>query len=106
MPIPDDDSAIWYDALGNVITEEEARHRTLEDQNGNVVCEYTAWNESVASLRYTPKDGTVLPITAYTYDDLQEGEQKAAIRHVIFGVIYVVEIIVVLLFYLLKKRAR
>lgn len=100
----ENDGETWYDEFGNEITEEEARHRTLQDKNGTVVCEYTGWNESVVSVRYTPKDGTVLPITVHTYDDLEEAKQKAAIRHVIFGAGYGIEVLVVVLLYF-KKRA-
>ena len=75
------------------------------DENGNIVCEYTERNRSVVSLRYTPKDGTVLPITVCTYDDLQESEGKVAVRNVIFGAAYCIETIAILLIYV-KKRAK
>ena len=55
---------------GDAISEEEALTRRLEDKNGTVVCEYIDRNESVVSLRYTPKDGTILPITVCTKEDL------------------------------------
>ena len=61
-------------------------------------------NEKVASLRYIPKDGTILPITVCTEDDLQEARQTAAVRHVIFGVAYCIECLAVVLIYF-KKRA-
>ena len=97
-------TAIYYDQYGNEITEEEARHRTLEDANGNVVCEYQDRNESVISLRYSPKDGTVLPITVSTQDDLNEARQLASVRHVIFAGIYMIEVLVVLLVYFKLRR--
>ncbi len=96
----------YYDAFGNEITEEEALHRTLEDENGNVVCEYTDRNQSVVSVRYTPQNGSALPITVFTYDDLQQAEQKAAVRHVIFIAVYCVETVAVLLFYLKKRNKK
>ena len=95
----------YYDEYGNEISEEEALTRRLEDKNGNVVCEYIDRNESVVSLRYTPKDGTILPITVCTEDDLQEAKQTAAVRHVIFGAAYCVECLAVVLAYF-KKRAK
>lgn len=98
-----DENAVRYDESGKVITEEEARHRTLEDKNGNVVCTYTAWNEDVISLRYSPQVGTVLPITVYTSEDLEKAQEKAAVRNVIFIAAYCVEAVVVLLWYF-KKR--
>jgi len=96
---------IYYDAYGNVISEEEALTRRLEDKNGNVVCEYMDRNESVVSMRYTPKDGTILPITVFTDDDLQEARQTASVRHVIFGVVYCVEVVATILVYC-KKRSK
>lgn len=101
----EDKSAIWYDEFGNEITMEEAKHRTLKDVNGMVVCEYTEWYEGVVSVRYTPKDGTVLPITVCTYGDLHEAEDKVAVRNVVFGVGYCVEVIIAFLVYF-KKRAK
>ena len=98
-------TAVYYDQYGNEITEEEARHRTLEDANGNVVCEYQDRNESVISMQYSPKDGTVLPITVSTQEDLNEARQLASVRHVIFAVVYMAEALAALLVYFkLRKR--
>ena len=108
VPIPPEEQigpTTYYDQYGNEISEEEALTRRLEDSNGNVVCEYIDRNESVVSLRYTPKDGTILPITVCTEDDLQEARQTAAVRHVIFGAAYCIEFLAVVLIYF-KKRAK
>ena len=94
---------IYYDEYGNEISEEEALTRRLEDLSGNVVCEYIDRNKSVISIRYTPKDGTILPITVCTQDDLIKAKQTAAIRHVIFGTIYIIEWLAIVLIYFLKK---
>ena len=87
------DSAVYYDENGNEITAEEARRRTLEDLNGNVVCTYQANNETVCSIRYIPQEGTVLPIRVSTYDDLRQAEAAAAMRHVLFCAVYTAEIL-------------
>ena len=84
---------------------EEALTRRLEDSNGNVVCEYIDRNESVVSLRYTPKDGTILPITVCTEEDLRAAQQTAAARHVLFGAAYCLECLIVILIYI-RKRAK
>ncbi len=107
IPVPSEEieTGTYYDEYGNEISEEEALTRRLEDKNGNVICEYIDRNESVVSLRYTPKDGTILPITVCTEDDLQEAKQTAAVRHVIFGVVYCIECLAVVLTYF-KKRAK
>lgn len=106
IPVPSEEieTGTYYDEYGNEISE-EALTRRLEDKNGNVVCEYIDRNENVVSLRYTPKDGTILPITVCTEDDLQEARQTAAVRHVIFGAVYCIECLAVVLIYF-KKRAK
>ena len=97
-------SVTYYDQYGKEITEEEAKHRTLKDANGNVVCEYQDNNESVISMQYTPKDGTVLPIKISTQKDLQEAKQLASVRHVIFAILYMVEVLVTLMVYFKLRR--
>ncbi len=99
------DSAVYYDEYGNEISREEALTRRLKDSSGNVVCQYLHRNQQVVSLRYTPQEGTVLPITVYTQEDLQKAQETAAVRHVLFGAIYGAEIIAVLLVYW-KRRAK
>ncbi len=94
----------YYDRYGNEITEEEARHRTLKDINGNVVCEYQDRNESVVSMRYSPKEDTVLPITVCTQEDLQEARQLVSVRNVIFVGVYALEVIGVLLVYFRMRK--
>ena len=106
-PAPSEEigTTIYYDEYGNEITYEEAMTRRLEDKNGNVVCEYLDRNNSVVSMQYTPKDGTILPITVFTEDVLQDARQTAAVRHVIFGAAYCIECLAVVLIYF-KKRAK
>lgn len=105
--VPSDDLSgeVWIDEYGNVISEEEARRRTLKDSKGNVVCEYIDRNEYVSSISYSVKEGTVLPITVVTFDDLDTINAKLAIRHVIFAVVYAVEVLAVVLIYT-KKRMK
>lgn len=95
----------YYDEAGNPISEEEALTQTLEDKNGTVVCQYLHRNHAVVSIQYTPKDGSVLPVTVYTDADFKKAQDKAAIRHVIFGGIYCVELACAALIYF-KKRTR
>ena len=56
-------------------------------------------------MQYAPKDGTVLPITVSTQADLKEARQLASVRHLIFAIVYVMEVLAVLLVYFkLRKR--
>ena len=95
----------YYDQYGNEISEEEAMTRRLKDKNGNVVCVYMDRNKSVVSMQYTPKDGTILPITVFTDAALREARQIASVRHVIFGAAYCIECLAVMLVYF-RKRAK
>lgn len=79
-------------------------HR-LKDENGDVVCVYVQRNPNVASIDYTEKDGSLLPITVYTYDEQQEAEFRVVVRHVIFSCLYALEAAAVLAFYF-RKRAK
>lgn len=94
----------YYDQYGNAISEEEALRRTLEDSDGNVVCEYIDRNKSVSSIRYSPGEGTVLPITVCTYDDLYEAQARVKNRHAVFACIYAAEVAAALLLYFLKRE--
>ncbi len=101
-PSEEIENGTYYDENGNEISEEEALTSILKDKNGNVVCEYIS-RRSFVSLRYTAKDGTVLPITVCTEDDLWEARRIASVRHVIFGTAYCVETLAVILIYFRKK---
>lgn len=102
MPAPDNDET-WYDQYGNEISEEEARRRTIEDRNGNVLCEYIDRNEMVCSIQYGSGED-MLPITVSTYDDLEEARRTADVRNVIFGFVYVIEVTGILLVYAVKRK--
>ena len=95
----------WYDKDGNVITEDEARTRTLEDANGNVVCTYIDRNESVSSIRYSAKDGTVLPIRVISTSEYRAASRLSSMITSAYCVLYPIELIAVLLVYF-KKRAK
>ena len=104
MSVPATDSdETWYDQDGNEISEEEARRRTIEDKDGNILCEYIERNEMVCSIQCS-SSADRLPITVSTYDDLEEARQNVAIRNVIFGGIYFAWSACVLLLYIKKRK--
>lgn len=96
---------IYYDEYGNEISEEKALTRTLKDSNGNIVCTYMEKNENVSSVRYTAKDGTVLPIQVITSSDYQIAARRSTLINMIYCILYPIELLVVLLIYF-KKRSR
>ncbi len=96
---------IWYDEHGNEVSEEEARTRTLEDANGEVVCTYIRRNETVTRISYEAKDGTVLPITVYTYEDQRVAHNISEFITLAYCIIYPIEIFSAIWLYC-RKRAK
>ena len=94
---------IYYDQYGNELSEEEALRQTLTLRDGTVVCEYIDRNQSVCSIRYTEQDGSLLPITVCTYDDLQVAQAQVRIRHTLFAVAYIIEIVAAVGIYFTKR---
>lgn len=107
VPIPDEqiEDRTYYDEYGNEISEEEALTRTLEDSNGNVVCTYIERNENVSSIRYAPRDGTVLPIQVIAKGDYQVAARLSHLINMIYCILYPIELLAVLLSYF-KKRIK
>lgn len=97
------DSTVYYDAYGNETGEEEALRNTLLDKNGEVVCEFIQRNGEVSTYDYTPGDGTALPITVYTYEDLFFAKSLARNIKFLFLPVYLLEVIAVILFYRKKS---
>jgi len=95
----------YYDEYGNEISEEEALTRTLKDKNGNVVCTYIERNETAVSIRYSPGDGTVLPITVISDKELWLARQQNELITYALFVLYPIEALAALLLYL-KKRVK
>ncbi|HIY15995.1 MAG TPA: helix-turn-helix domain-containing protein [Candidatus Intestinimonas stercorigallinarum] len=94
-----------FDADGNPILSDEARTETLEDANGDVVCTYVHRNLEVTSVSYSPKDGTVLPITTRTDEDWLEATSLSNLITTIYCVLYPVEVLAAFLIYF-RKRAK
>lgn len=84
--------------------EDERPTATLTDINGNVVCTYTP-RRSVSVIRYTPKDGTVLPIEVVTDSAYRQARALSNLITGLYCAVYPVEILIAVLIYR-KKRAR
>ncbi len=110
--IPDDSqlaeaqigSTIWYDEQGNEVSEEDARTRTLEDANGNVVCTYVHRNEQASHIRYTSKGDSILPITVITTEDYREARNLSERITMAYCLLYPLEFLAAFILYV-RKRA-
>ena len=103
--IPDRNGGHRYARLFNGETGEEyVQKEELLDANFNVVCEYSPLNGSVEYIDYDAKDGTVLPITVYTYDAYQKASDAIDIKNYIFIGMFCVEIVVALAVYMVKRK--
>ena len=76
----------------------------LEDANGFVVCTYTHLNGEVASVSYTPRDGTVLPIRVITYDSVDGANALAYLLAELCFALYPLELLAAALLYRKKLR--
>lgn len=76
----------------------------LEDANGLVVCTYTHLNGEVASIGYTPRDGTVLPISVITYDALDAANVLAYPLAELCFALYPLELLAAALLYRRKRK--
>jgi len=103
---PPADAVIYYDEAGNVIPEAQALYRTIEDAEGNILCSYHDRNESVIQIDYGSSESGFLPLTVYTQDSLEAARNTAAVRHILFTVIYLSETAIILMFYFIKRAKR
>ena len=76
----------------------------LEDANGFVVCTYTHLNSEAASIDYTPRDGTVLPISVITKDSLSDAVDIAYPLIIACFALYPLELLAAALLYRRKRR--
>ncbi len=101
--LTEESGATWYDKDGNEITQEEALTRTLEDKNGQVVCTYIQRNEAVSFIRYSAKEGTVLPITVVTKTAYSAALSLSKLITLLFCFAYPIEIAATLSTYHRKR---
>lgn len=103
---PESEAAVYYDEYGNAVSKYEALTRTIQDSEGNTILKYTQRNGNVLSVSYSTssKDGSILPITVYTYDDYREGQRIVQQRNAVFVCIYVLEIVTSIAIYAILRR--
>lgn len=95
----------YYDRNGNVISKEEALKEQLHNVYDEVVCEYIRYNENVSSMSWRGgEDGSILPITVVTYDDVYKAKSQMHVINAGFVLIYAVEMMVACCVYFKQRR--
>lgn len=94
----------WYDENGNPISEEEAFFEVITDKDENVLCEYIHRNQSVTAIYTQGKGNEVLPIVVVTHDEYRSMRKLSNAINTIYCVLYPIEILAVVYFYLRKKE--
>lgn len=94
---------LYYDADGNLITEDEYETNYLKDNDGNILLTYICRNQEVTQISYEVKDGSALPITVYTYRNLEAAWNLSNAITTIFFVVYPIELLAAFLVYRRKR---
>ena len=97
---------IYYDNQGNEISEEEFYRRELTLHDGTVVCEYVHRNKSVRTFSYTEREGSLLPITVVTSDDLKVGNARSRAMNIKFYAAYCIVAVAAVIVYFLKREQK
>ena len=106
-PVSEPIEETYYDINGMEISRDEAMRRYIRvddgSEDGKIVCEYIQRNENVCSIQYRYDGESALPITVFTYDDLNAAKAKIAVINVIFAAVYIFEVIAVVAVYFHKR---
>ena len=100
-----DSAATWYDFDGNMISEDEALTRTIDDADGNVLCTFIHRNQAVSSWTYGYRDGELTSLTVFTQAQYRSAWQKIEAINAVFMRVYFAEL-AALIFCYFRKRAK
>ncbi len=94
----------YYDEYGNEISRDQFMTQTITDDNGNELT-FVHRNREVVSFSFDSRNGSIFPITAFTYEDYRLGELEVQRRGRVFMFIYILEVLaLVFTYYILKRR--
>ena len=105
-PAPDTavaESPLYYEN-DTPIYRSQTEGATIEDDNGNVLCNFIWRNRSVVFWRTGPKADGYLPVTVYTQEAMSLAQQKAKHINTVFYGIYAAEAVAALAIYLRKRE--
>lgn len=105
-PAPDTavaESPLYYEN-DTPIYRSQTEGATIEDDNGNVLCNFIWRNRSVVFWRTGPKADGYLPVTVYTQEAMSLAQQKAKHINTVFYGVYAAEAVAALAIYLRKRE--
>lgn len=105
-PAPDTavaESPLYYEN-DTPIYRSQTEGATIEDDNGNVLCNFIWRNRSVVFWRTGPKADGYLPVTVYTQEAMSLAQQKAKHINTAFYGVYAAEAVAALAIYLRKRE--
>lgn len=105
-PAPDTavaESPLYYEN-DTPIYRSQTEGATIEDDNGNVLCNFIWRNRSVVLWRTGPKADGYLPVTVYTQEALSRADRKAETINTVFYGIYAAEAVAAAAYYLRRRE--
>ena len=105
-PAPDTavaESPLYYEN-DTPIYRSQTEGATIEDDNGNVLCNFIWRNRSVVFWRTGPKADGYLPVTVYTQEAMSLAQQKAKHINTVFYGVYAAEAVAAAAYYLRKRE--
>ena len=97
------ESPLYYEN-DTPIYRSQTEGATIEDDNGNVLCNFIWRNRSVVFWRTGPKADGYLPVTVYTQEAMSLARQKAQHINTLFYGVYAVEVIAAAAYYRRKRE--
>ena len=97
------ESPLYYEN-DTPIYRSQTEGATIEDDNGNVLCNFIWRNRSVVLWRTGPKADGYLPVNVYTQEAMSLARQKAKHINMVFYGVYAAEAVAALAIYLRKRE--
>ena len=97
------ESPLYYEN-DTPIYRSQTEGATIEDDNGNVLCNFIWRNRSVVFWRTGPKADGYLPVTVYTQEAMSLAQQKAKHINTVFYGVYAAEAVAAAAYYLRKRE--
>ena len=100
---PPDDTIVYYDQYGNVISEEAAMTEYLYEADA-VFASYVRRNETVQNVRYSIVDGEIQFLEVLTWDAYYRGRDSLETFNILFGLANAAEYGLAVMVYAVKRK--